>query len=461
MAFTTTTVGEVRTTGSDNNGGFFDSAAAGVDRSQQDAAHASGTNLTVDGTTATDVLPDGYTPSADDVGNAIQITAGAGFTLKSYLIKSIQSGKWRLDSAPAATSTSGGTWALGGALASPGKACGLMVLGATAGVLCWIKSGTYDISSSTANVSGGRVNWTLHDGPTQFIGYSTARGDLTFGLTGRPVFRATTSMGGNYTVTLAGRQASIWHIEIDGNSQANTFGLSINENSVAAHNVYVHHCAGRGMFVNFGTTRAVGCEVSHCVNAGETAFYVQGGRAIRCYSHDNTGEGFRGFGNGTAFNHCLSARNTVHGFLSSVTEYVNCIAHANGSNGFSFAGGSSLSTLLLNCLATNNTGYGFGSPDVGRIAVMLNCAGYSNGSGNAHAGLVTNLNFVTLTASPYTNAATSDFTLNTTAGGGAALRAAGFATFSGLTPVGYPDIGAYQSRGGGLRASDMRGGMNG
>jgi hypothetical protein len=52
---------------------------------------------------------------------------------------------------------------------------------------------------------------------------------------------------------------------------------------------------------------------------------------------------------------------------------------------------------------------------------------------------------VTLSANPFTNTATPNFALNSTAGGGAALKTAGF---PGVTPAGtgYLDIGALQSQ---------------
>jgi hypothetical protein len=68
----------------------------------------SGITLVVDGTTNTDVAPTGVTVAAQQVGYTVTITNGGGWTGGDYLISSIQAGKWRLNSSPAATSTSGG-----------------------------------------------------------------------------------------------------------------------------------------------------------------------------------------------------------------------------------------------------------------------------------------------------------------------------------------------------------------
>jgi hypothetical protein len=57
---------------------------------------------------------------------------------------------------------------------------------------------------------------------------------------------------------------------------------------------------------------------------------------------------------------------------------------------------------------------------------------------------------VSLSADPFTNAAVGDFSLNSTAGGGAACKAAGYpGTFPNGTTVGFLDIGAVQNNGGG------------
>ena len=63
---------------------------------------------------------------------------------------------------------------MGGAFASPGKASGIITV---AGMIGWVKAGNYNISSTTSNVSNGRV--TLGVANTQLKGYQTTRGDLT------------------------------------------------------------------------------------------------------------------------------------------------------------------------------------------------------------------------------------------------------------------------------------------
>jgi hypothetical protein len=55
---------------------------------------------------------------------------------------------------------------------------------------------------------------------------------------------------------------------------------------------------------------------------------------------------------------------------------------------------------------------------------------------------------VTLTANPFTNPTTGDFSLNTAAGGGALCKGTGYpSTWLGLTMVGSMNIGAWQNSG--------------
>ena len=128
MALAATCVFEVRTTGSDLNGGAFKAGATGTDRSQQDAAHASGTDLVVDGSDNTKVTSATHNFVAADVGNTIQIVNGGAWTGGVYEIVSVASNAAVLDRSPAATGSTSGTWKLGGAKASLGG-CGVSMAG--------------------------------------------------------------------------------------------------------------------------------------------------------------------------------------------------------------------------------------------------------------------------------------------------------------------------------------------
>jgi hypothetical protein len=143
---------------------------------------------------------------------------------------------------------------------------------------------------------------------------------------------------------------------------------------------------------------------------------------------------------------------------------INCTAYGNAQNGFLVGSPSSqYYTLLQNCISEGNTGAGFSLPSTADSIYLNNCATYNNGS--SITGAFNNLNPIAYTASAFTNAAGGDFSLNNTAGGGAALRGMGApGPFPGGM-TGYADVGALQSQaptaGGLLVNPGMGGGARG
>ena len=80
MALAATTVWEVRSTGNDNNGGGYNTAAGTTDYSQQNSPQLGLTDLATPGagsTTLTSAVG-GFTAAM--VGNIIQILSGTNFT---------------------------------------------------------------------------------------------------------------------------------------------------------------------------------------------------------------------------------------------------------------------------------------------------------------------------------------------------------------------------------------------
>ncbi len=78
--------------------------------------------------------------------------------------------------------------------------------------------------------------------------------------------------------------------------------------------------------------------------------------------------------------------------------------------------------------------------------LVQNCAVGNCGTNyDANLQAYQKVNCVTLTADPWTAKGSNDFSLNNTAGGGAACRASGIpGTFVELSTTGYRDIGAWQ-----------------
>ena len=437
MALSQQTVWEVRTTGADTNGGGFLFGASGTDRSQQDAAYATGTNLTVDATTNTDVAPDGYTPDATDVGNLIQITAGAGFTIGFYEIKSIQSGKWRLDRSPAAVTTAGGTWSLGGALLSPAVAVGAVTASLN---LVWVKAGTYTISTTTAGVSGGKV---FTSQSTVMEGYQTTRGDLGT----KPLLQVASSGVTSITVCeFQGSEGGPRNISVDGQSKSSIAGIRLTGGGPAV-NCSVLNCTN-GSMSSTGAGMFIGC-----VSSGHsTAAACPGHAYLFCEVYGGTTSAFTGQSNNDYYISCIASGNTgasSDGFASAGYGFtcVNCTAYGNGRHGFFISNQRQMHTLI-NCIAEGNGGYGF-QLSTKTFIWLVNCAGYNNTSGNIDTTTSLGyraINFVTGSTSFFVNAAARNFALNNAAGGGASCKAIGYpTTFPGGATANYVDLGAAQA----------------
>jgi hypothetical protein len=455
VGLSATMVWEIRSAGSDNSGGGFKAGASGTDYSQQNAAQFSGTNLAVDAVTNTVVSSATHNFVAADVGNVIQVTAGAGWTVGFYEILSVAANKATLDRSPAAAGTTGGTWAEGGALATVNKCNGAKVTGNKA----WIKAGTY--TSTT------RQDWTTTDStwngadPTLLLGYNAVRGDNPKG-SGRPVLSCSTAGVDVFGLSGAGVQAA--HLVVDGNDAARDGvtdpGTGTTGRGGTLWYVTVKRCTRYGV-LSIPTLSK--CRVTDMAAGSTAAFRVN--QASFCVADNNPCPGFSQAGNNenmTAMG-CVSAWNTgassdgfaADNYLSS-SQHDGGVAYNNGRHGFNFADGTyNAITQLTNSVAYGNGGYGVkGQSRPALLNVDANAYG-SNTSGNI-TGYAAGPADVALTADPYTGAdATSVlnadsvddvfalFRPNATAGGGASLRGAGYPS--------YEDVGAaqHQDAGGG------------
>ncbi|MEJ5169347.1 MAG: hypothetical protein WHU10_00005 [Fimbriimonadales bacterium] len=271
MALSNATEWEVRTDGNDLNGGGFNSTRSGATKTATDNytygpsyAVFSGTNLTVDSVTNTYVQPDGYTPVTADIGHVIQISGGTGWTTGFYEIVGLGGGRWILDRSPAAAGTAGGVWRLGGALATPGKAGAAHV----GGNLVWIKSGTYQITNTTANTSGGPVTFQAGVSTwTALIGYTSARGDFVWN--SLPVIQ--NMAGSNVNVPNNRGRTLVANIEFRGTNNA-TRNIAISASRLL-----------RCRFVNIRGTfgHAFGC---HYLDSGDDPTNGIGGESLVFYT---------------------------------------------------------------------------------------------------------------------------------------------------------------------------------
>jgi hypothetical protein len=454
MALPATTVWEVETGGSDTNGGGFDSAGTGTDYSQQAAKNTVGSNIsTVDavgaGTTTITSATAAFTTAI--TGNIVYLAGGSGSLAAGwYRATYVSAASITVDRSVAAGT--GITLNIGGALASPGQAGGLMV----AGNDLYIKAGTYSITSATANVGGatpGCLSLTAGvsaSNATKVIGYQATRGD---GGT-KPLLQANGIS--TFTLVTAATQNHIENIAVDGAGLTSGRGFSFTANRAGAFKCKALNCSNSG-FAGFSAqeTGLNLCEATGCSgSAGIPAAYTLA-TCLGCTAHDNTTTGFSGC---LTFS-CIAANNSgssSDGFSNNNSSgtSANCTAYLNGRDGFRYLG--TVSRLdYINCLAESNGGYGFNAGSATDLTYLYNCAGYNNTSGLVQTAVIPagqQIGLITCTAEIFTNAGSNDFSLNNTTNGGKSCRAAGITgAFPGLSTTGFLDVGAaqHQDSGGG------------
>ncbi len=230
------------------------------------------------------------------------------------------------------------------------------------------------------------------------------------------------------------------------------------------------------------TDTTAGGDFFNCKATGvATGFLPTNGneRLILCQADQCTTAGFSSAGNSVQHIACVATATTGHAFTCTSTQlnsYIGCyavnstssgngfnlggnrmtcfgcVAYGNAGSGFNIVS-SGPTAALTNCLSVSNTLFGFADNGAGVVQAdwLETCAAQGNGSGDYSGYLQARLiSFVSLSVNPFTNAAGLDFSLNSTAGGGAALAGTGIPgsttglTLPGLSTLSYPSIGGAQ-----------------
>ena len=315
----------------------------------------------------------------------------------------------------------------GTAFATPGYAAGQ----ATAqGDVIYIKSGTYTLSTTSSNVSGG---WMSLSRGVLVEGYQTTAGDQGT----RPVINAGSQAVGQIVSTPSPGSnvigSVVSNIEVNGTNTATT-GINVGGNYDAM--------------------------AKNCVSKNCTTYGFIGGICVNCHAessprgylvHSNyfctatlcSFAGFSSNANGAAFVNCISYGNTGRGFFVDrvYTRYINCVAYNNSLDGFS---SNSDSQHHIRCITAENGGYGIRSTNANSDEFTLDTADYNNVSGRT-IGTNTRKDIrpITLTADPFVDAANLDFRINDVAGGGAELRQIQLSGLAGVN--GVFDVGAIDA----------------
>jgi len=457
MALSAATVLEVRLGGGDTNGGGFVTGASGTDHSLQDAAqYAVADGVTAGTTTITSATANFGT---DVVGNIMYVAGGTGSVVAGWyqIISRSNAATIVVDRSTGLTAGTGVTLNIGGALKSPGMAGAIATV---AGMRTFIKynASPYVATSASTNIAEGCVSGTSN---TAYCGYDSTR-SLYNSDANRPTFQTNTGVSTARLMAGTNNAYSVQNMILDCNGQtAGICGFQSGEWFC----VKAMGGLSGGLHQNSATAgRTILCEITTCgaIPVGVTSNWFS-------VAHNNTGinancgafnliNGSAGFCYG-----CVAYGNDRSGF-STGSGYVNCVAYDNTEYGFTTHNNGM--GLMMNCIAEGNTlaGYRINTGS----QTLYNCADYNNSTRHTITGgtVFGDVNPITLTGSPFTNAATGDFTINNTAGAGADCRAVGFpAAFpppiSGTTN--FRDIGAAQHQDGGrmLRHPGMSGGMNG
>ncbi len=447
MAFAATVTWDVRTTGSDSNGGGFDpiSGTPGTNYSVQDSPQITYTDLVIDGTTNTKCTSAGNPFTSAHVGNVINITSGTGFTVQRVQVMSVTGSAATVDKSLGTLSSTGGNGKLGGGLQTIATANGLCV----AGNSVYIKSGTYTLTTAVA-ISVTTFFWS---------GYQTTHGDNGT----RPLI--TTSTNSTILVTTSASTGVQSFTNISFSNTAGTRAAMLQQvTQHAAGSTWVlSGCiidgftkaldsSNNGAAWDVGFITLDGCEVKNCTASGvdcTSSATVSLVSINGCYFHGNAANiSTDTAGVFIAINSIFSG--TTGDGIGPSTPYVficGCTSYGN-SNGIALSGTVTGEMFLMNNICYGNTTRGITSSSAGNNtaygALVSKC--------NAYGGNGTNLNNwtgstgdVVLSANPFTNSAGGDFSLNNTAGGGAACRGAGYiGAFPGGTSTGAPDIGAVQ-----------------
>src|ERR1043166_2192361 len=287
LALTANTVWEVRTTGSDTNGGAFDATIAnhGTDYSQQDAKNTVGDNIsTTDaggaGTTTITSATASFTSAI--VGNVIYLQGGSGsLTAVWRQVTAFTNSTTVTVDAAVATGT-GITMNIGGALLSPAIAAAFRVAGNTV----WIKAGTYSITTASTNVAAGCVSDSTGGDTVTWEGYNSTRGDLGTA----PVLQAGNAISTFTIFTVTGGSTAgsiIRNITVDGAGLTSSQGFNFSRRSTA-YLLTAKNCTNIGITAG-SNNFLVKCVATNITGGTAGILYSN---AYMCESYSNTVPGF-------------------------------------------------------------------------------------------------------------------------------------------------------------------------
>lgn len=291
-----------------------------------------------------------------------------------------------------------------------------------------------------------------------FQGYSVTAGDCTSGnwQTVAPLITTVTnstnlfSLGANYAfqcVSLSNTAS----IRAEGlYSLAGSSGLSFRDGKISGFTTCIDGSNGAGFAIP--VLEILDAEITGCTSFG---IFNQGSTRVKnSWVHDNA-VALRAFGNNTSYliseieNSAITA-NTTGIYSVNTINFItisNSVISENTGDAIYLAT-SPFQVSITNSVLAYNGGWDINvaaTPSgLSPIYLSTNATG-NNTSGNYLATHGSGI--ISLTAVPWTNYATGNFTLNATTGGGVLLKGTGIpGLFPGGTTTGFPDINVVQSQ---------------
>lgn len=429
-------------TGSDNNGGAFDSGVGspGTDESGTPTA----ITITLTGTTTGTCSP-ACSATAHGPGNFVHIASGTGCTVGWYEMLSQSAGTATFDRTMG-SSTNVCVGVIGGNLATIGAATSNTVASNTVNVK---DSATYSISTALSPTGGTSFI------PTSVLGYHTSPGDagnctVPIPAAGCVVIQETLAINAMFFLA-SGDNIEISNFVMDCNSQAGTaLGFNINANNISLKNITTKTCAFAGVQVTAGTGNIITQFRATGGLAGCTGGIGSAGNTMVTFvvTDNNNCPGLY-FNSGiNSLIDSLSYGNigaTSDGVISQGSAVLLISGggfYGNGRDGIRLTAASvAQHTNISNTWLWGNVGKSIDSAsDVWSGTLNMDHNAYASGS---LSNVLPGPHDITLTADPTTNGASGDLSLNSTAGGGVALKAAGFpGILTGST--GFMSIGPIQ-----------------
>lgn len=454
-AFGAATAWDVRSaTGLDTNGGGFDSGV-GFPGTNESLGSGTAITITLTGTTTGTGSP-AFSSTTHGPGNLVHIASGSGCTTGWFEIVSVSGATATFDHTMGA-STNVCTGTIGGSLLTLAQAN----TNSVASNQIWIQ-GTFTLTS-TLSVAQSVITFT---------GYTTAHGDagnspvatITTATNSTDLMSTSSGSPGTQTwqnilfTNTAGTPANgIVQLSNHGSQQVwvfvsckfSGFTTAINSDDIGAHfdveQIYLSNC-----IITASTTQPV------IINGGNNSpglivLYIQGSTISANAGSIND----RSQGGTLIVDRSLIVGSTSGAGINWLGDAIisNSTIASNFGDGIAIAGYSYAPVLISNTIFYGNGGYGI-NQNISQVilgnalASRVNAFG-SNTSGAAHNWSNAPADLV-LTANPFTNAGSGNYALNSTTGGGALLKGAGFpGTFQGGLSAGGLDVGAVQTACGG------------